>query len=106
MTPDAAKEAAVTRARLRKATALAEVLLAHGATGATVAALPEASRRTVEILAGVPVSSDATWQMTADLVGARRALAGRVGPGPGRRSAADVAEGDALLASFADWTED
>lgn len=68
------RDAAITRARLVKARALAEVLARHGATGSDVAGLPATSRRTVEELAGVRESSDATWAMVADLVAARRDL--------------------------------
>ncbi|MFN2591506.1 MAG: hypothetical protein ABR532_01560 [Candidatus Dormibacteria bacterium] len=73
--PDPGREAAVTRARLSKARALATVLCAHGAVGSDVSALPESSRRTVESLAGVGPSSEATWVMAGDLVAAGRALA-------------------------------
>ena len=71
---DSGREAAITRARLAKAQALAGVLLFHGATGAEVAQLPPASRRTVEALASVPVSSDATWAMVGPIVATTRAL--------------------------------
>ncbi len=82
MTPDQQREAAIASARLAKAQRIARVLLAHGATGAEVGLLPASSRRTVEALAAVHTSSDATWAMAADLVSAHRALAGRLPADP------------------------
>jgi hypothetical protein len=75
VTPEA--EAAITRARLVKAQALACVLMSHGASGAQVRALDAQGRRVAEQLAGVRESSDVTWAMVADIVAARGALAGR-----------------------------
>lgn len=75
---NAAQEAAITRARVAKAQKLAQVLLSHGALGPDVAQLPAASRRTVEKLAGVMESSDATWAMVGPIVSTQRALAARI----------------------------
>lgn len=55
-------------ARARKAAVLAKVLHQHGATPASVRALPANGRRLVEQLAGVHESSDATWAAVAILV--------------------------------------
>jgi len=57
----------------RKATLLANVLAAHGATAAQAGALPDEGRRTAEQLAGVSVSSDETWAMVVGILGSREA---------------------------------
>lgn len=76
MTPET--ETAVTRARLRKAQALARVLESVGALGADVALIDDTGRRAAEVLAGVPLSSDVTWSLAADILTSRRALAARL----------------------------
>lgn len=69
----------MARARLAKANRLADVLEAHGAWGGPdVRLLSDRGRRMVEELAGVPVSSDVTWEMAADLVVSRVALRARL----------------------------
>lgn len=49
------------QARARKATLIANVLAAHGATSVDAAALPPQGRTIAAELAGVPAPSDATW---------------------------------------------
>lgn len=66
------------RARLRKAQALACVLDAAGALGPDVTLMDGAGRRAAETLAGVPLSSDVTWSLVADIVTSRRALRARL----------------------------
>ena len=57
-----------TQHQARKATLLANVLAAHGATADQAVALPDEGRRTAEQLAGVGVSSDETWAMVAGIL--------------------------------------
>lgn len=57
-------------ARQAKATKMANVLIAHGADAATVAALPAKGRRIVTELAGCRVASDKTWELVVSLVAA------------------------------------
>lgn len=81
--------AAIAAARLRKASALAEVLdraEKHPATpvawSVVIGAMSDEGRRAAERLAGVPESSDETWQMVADMLSARAAMRARFGSDP------------------------
>lgn len=65
--PISAREAA---ARTAKASKMANVLIAHKADVATVAALPEEGRRIVAELAGCRMPSPRTWELVADMVAA------------------------------------
>ena len=81
-TPDDTSEH-VMRARANKAGRLAILLEQHGASPADVRVLPPVGRRIAEVLAGVPVSSDATWELVAQFVGARATVpADPFGPFP------------------------
>jgi hypothetical protein len=60
-----------TKAQARKASLIASVLTAHGATAAEVALLPDEARRTVEALAGVNRSSDETWALVEGILEAQ-----------------------------------
>ncbi len=65
--PISAREAA---ARTAKASKMANVLIAHKADVATVAALPENGRRLVAELAGCRLPSQTTWSLVAEMVAA------------------------------------
>jgi hypothetical protein len=59
------------KAQAMKASKLAGFLWAlskHKATGATVRALPAEGRRMAEEASGLPVSSDTTWEIVAQIV--------------------------------------
>lgn len=71
-------EAEILRARLRKARAIAAVLEGVGALPCEVSGIDETGRRAAEALAGVNLSSDATWAMVADVLSARLALRDRL----------------------------
>lgn len=62
------------QARARKATLLANVLEAHGATSAQVLALPASGRSMAADLAKVPYPSDATWHAVVGVLQAREQL--------------------------------
>lgn len=68
------------RARQAKAARLVAVLVDHGATAATAAALDDEHRRMTEELAGTRAASEATWALVireladAEQVAARRAM--------------------------------
>lgn len=65
--PITAREAS---ARTVKASKMANVLIAHKADVATVAALPEEGRRIVAELAGCRMPSSTTWALVAEMVAA------------------------------------
>lgn len=65
------------RAQERKARLISYVLSQHGSTSAEAKALPAAGRRTAEALAGVPESSDETWQWVVTLMRDAEANRGR-----------------------------
>lgn len=69
--------AAVTRARLAKAQAIAGVLDRAGAVASDVLLIDAPGRRAAEQLAGVRTGSDETWQMVADILGATHAVLAR-----------------------------
>lgn len=55
-------------ARAVKASKLADVLVAHGATAAEAEALPPSGRRMAERLAGVNKGSSATWAVVVAML--------------------------------------
>lgn len=75
-------DAAIQRARLAKAQAIARVLDQAGALGADVPLIDDKGRRAAEQLAGVRRSSDETWALVADIVTTRRALICRLPADP------------------------
>lgn len=75
-------EARVVAARVRKAAAIADVLDRAGGLGVDVSLIDDAGRRSAEALAGVRLSSDATWDMVATILSARAAVRARFGSDP------------------------
>lgn len=65
-------------ARTAKAAKLADVLIAHGATAAQAAELPESHRQVVAELAGTRLPSPTTWAQVVDQLRARELFATRV----------------------------
>lgn len=57
-----------TAAQAAKAGTIARLLIRFGATADDARALPELGRRIAEELAGVPVSSEATWVLVPHLL--------------------------------------